>query len=485
MNRFAQVFLALFLFGACWYLHGNLDRLFDVLNIELEEANLQVAKIVVDILMWFFGAVFVNTLFRVIFWHGIFAKAIGRPAPKLLMQVSDTIVMVTATLMVVHFVFEKSIIAFVTAFSAVGVIAAFGLRGLVSDIATGLALNVEVPFQIGDWVAFYDTQGGKIVGRVEQINWRTTHVIAENKEYYVIPNREIGDSTMINYWLPDPLMRLELTLSLDYTVSTVEAKRILLAATAAVCKATGFREDPGPVILVSNLSESGVDYLVRYWIEPWSPISPTSAEDVVSCSILRHLKLAGITPSYPKLEHFKEQKPEVLKAGTQASLSMRKMIGLMDFFSPLNDEELDYVAQHGQEALWNPGEALIHQGDSGHSMFVVLQGLLDVFVNQDGSEIKVGQIEAGEFFGEMSLLTGEARGATIRAVTPVCSVEITKEVLEYLLRQRPELAESISELVAARQVATEAARLDHEAKSAATEKNVAAQLYERMRAFFS
>ncbi|MEM6573537.1 MAG: cyclic nucleotide-binding domain-containing protein, partial [Pseudomonadota bacterium] len=218
----------------------------------------------------------------------------------------------------------------------------------------------------------------------------------------------------------------------------------------------------------------------------WDGTSPSLSRDVVQTSIMKHLRLAGVTPAYAKLEHFQQPKPEVLTAGTSAHLPIRQMLGLMDFFSPLNDQELDQVVNKGETASWPAGDTLLTEGDEGASMFVVLQGLLDVWLHPDGQQaIRVGQIEAGEFFGEMSLLTGEPRGATIRAATPVLTLEITKPVMQQLLTDRPVLMERISELVARRQQATRQAK-DQQINELATtdDGNGAAQLIQKIRAFF-
>jgi CRP-like cAMP-binding protein len=127
----------------------------------------------------------------------------------------------------------------------------------------------------------------------------------------------------------------------------------------------------------------------------------------------------------------------------------------------------------------------MQQGDHGESMFIVLQGLLEIWrTQQNGDSSLIAKIEPGHCFGEMSLLTGEVRSATVRATTEVFTLEITRPVLEQLLSGRPELGVRISEIVAERQLSLEQARLGHEeALAARTQRGLAAQLYDRMRQF--
>jgi len=482
----ARILVCLIVFLVAFVLRYFEENIVGIVGLDPTQEFGRILVWVIEIFFWLTGAVLVNSVIQLLLWQFLVARSLGTPAPALLRQLSDLVVYFLTALIVVRVVFDESIMGFITAFGAVGVVAAFGLRGLVADVCTGLAVNLEKPYQIGDWVAFYDTTGGEIIGRVEQINWRTTHVTGEDQRYYVVPNREVGDSMLINYWRPEKLWRDEFEIELDYTVTPDEAKRVLLAAVTAVLHQPGFASDREPSVLVKNFDRNGIDYRVRYWITPWEGASPNSAADIVRTSVYRHLRFAGITPSYEKMAHYQVSKPEILEANDHsAHLSMHKMLNLMEFFSPLTDKEIDYVIEKCHEDTWQSGDTLIAQGDSGESMFVVLQGLLDVFIaDGDSDEIRVGQIEAGEFFGEMSLLTGEPRGATIRARTTVFALEIKKSIFEELLRQRPRLGETIADIVARRQCETEAARADHEDSRSAEAQRLAKNLYGKMLAFF-
>jgi small-conductance mechanosensitive channel/CRP-like cAMP-binding protein len=488
MRRFLKIFSAGLCFAAAIAFRRYEPELLALAGLDPQNEFMPVIHLTGELMVWLFGIVLANTLTRGIGWEGLVRHSLGgRQAPVLLRQVSDLLVYFAGLLLVVRIVFDESIVAFVTALSALGVVAAFGVRGLVSDIATGLAINLESPFQIGDWVMIYDTEGGRQTGRVVEINWRTTHLVTENQNYLVIPNREIGNSTVVNYWRGDKVNRFELPVTLDYTIGTEEAKRILLAAVTAVLGQPGFVSGKEPRVVVAELGDYGVRYLVRYWLTPWTELSPTGAADLVQSSILRHLRMADIAPSIRKLENYQEPKPETLQIETEARLAanMRNLLRRVDFFAPLQNGELEAIIDGSARTQWRAGDILLRQGDPGSSMFLLMQGLLEVRMRQDnGEETRIGQLEPGDFFGEMSLLTGEPRAATVRAVTPVFALEITKESLEHLLSRRPELATMIADCVAARQLAMEQARQDHrDALAARSQKSLAAQLYARMRAF--
>jgi CRP-like cAMP-binding protein len=101
------------------------------------------------------------------------------------------------------------------------------------------------------------------------------------------------------------------------------------------------------------------------------------------------------------------------------------------------------------------GEKIISQGDSGNSMFILATGKAEVQVEREGRSQSVGSLVAGDCFGEISLLTGEPRSATVLATLDCEVLEIERETLGILLREHPGLAESLSETVVARRSATE------------------------------
>jgi CRP-like cAMP-binding protein len=120
-------------------------------------------------------------------------------------------------------------------------------------------------------------------------------------------------------------------------------------------------------------------------------------------------------------------------------------------------------------------------------MFILVEGLVYVFadVAGDGQEMKVAQIVPGQFFGEMSLLTGEARSATITAASDAVAYEIGKDAMAKLLQRRPELAEVLSRIVAERKLRNEEALAEATREEKEEHRtSVAGQILGRMRDFF-
>lgn len=140
-----------------------------------------------------------------------------------------------------------------------------------------------------------------------------------------------------------------------------------------------------------------------------------------------------------------------------------------------------------QERLVAEGTTLLRAGDSGASMFVLYEGLLHVTVKAEstGLDTRVGRVQAGMFFGEMSALTGEPRSATVVAATDALMFEIEKEQIAALIDRRPELARVIAETVATRRLRnSDALRLANAATVAVETSSLTSQLLGKMLSFF-
>ena len=473
------VSLGLIIVAALLHLTG--PSFLNSIGISSNSTYHSIALIGFEVFLWAAVTLVICILVRAIIWDGIVKRASGWSTPSLIKSLSDIIIIVTAALFAANKIFDQNIIAFITALGAVGVVLSFGIKELISDLMTGLAINLEHSFSIGDWVSINDGQAGSIFGRVTQIHWRTTHLIDENQSYFVVPNREIGNSTITIYSSPTKIYRFSVPVELDYPVDVEDAKRILLSAALAVTNNDTFVQNPAPSVIVSRFPASGVEYQVRFWLDMSGDVLVTNAKGIIMESILHHLRLEGLSPAYSKLEHFRVAPPDML--AVSPPIDKVKMMSRLPFLAPLNDSERAYIAEHSSEAIWSPKQTIIKSGESGESMFVVLQGVLDVLIdNKQNIATRVGQIQVGEIFGEMSLLTGAPRSATIVAKSSVKTLEITKDVFSKLLSERPELGKKLSEIMSKRQLLSQSALSEEERE--AEHKRASTLVYSKIKAFF-
>jgi CRP-like cAMP-binding protein len=133
---------------------------------------------------------------------------------------------------------------------------------------------------------------------------------------------------------------------------------------------------------------------------------------------------------------------------------IRDSLRRIEILSPLGEEDLDALIPHVGLHVYGRGETVVRQGEEGNSLFIVLRGSLEVCY--DGK--KVGELSGGEFFGEMSLLTGEKRRATVVAAEEVRLIEVSKEVLSPVISSHPSILTGLSAFLERRLEQNAAAR---------------------------
>ncbi len=129
------------------------------------------------------------------------------------------------------------------------------------------------------------------------------------------------------------------------------------------------------------------------------------------------------------------------------------MIRRVPLFGGCGKRDLGAIARIADEIHWREGRVIARQGEKGREFFVIIEGSADVTV--DGA--KVASLGAGDFFGEMALVTEERRTATVTAAAPMRGLVIVDRAFARLLRDDPGIQTKILSTVAARAASTEAA----------------------------
>ncbi len=156
-----------------------------------------------------------------------------------------------------------------------------------------------------------------------------------------------------------------------------------------------------------------------------------------------------------------------------------------DIFAVLEPAELAELADGLETQTLETGQAAVRQGEAGSSLFIVKSGRLSVYIADAGASVYVGDLWEGEFFGEMSLLTGTPRTATVQAANPAIIIEVTKTRLTPFMQLHPELASHMGRVLSERQSSNLKTLMDFERPSEDIEQEIVAeQISYKIRQFF-
>ncbi len=450
------VFLGAFL-TKTWYLDTVQDlpsRLHDILFLGL------------GLSLWLSGAYFLDQCLRILFFEVFLQQTLGRNIPDILKSILSIAISFLTLIGILKTVFNLEVSGVWTTSGVAGIILGIALRPLIADVFSGLASNIEGAFHIGEWVTLDPGKAANqsYAGWVEEIRWRTTRIRNREGNICIIPNSMIATSIITNHALPLPWHRFSLTLILDHTIDTQRACRILEASLlAAVSEHEGPIRLPGPEVRITKLDDLGVHYALLFWGDP-SKHSPYVLNDRVLKSAYLHLNRAGIAVAqYRKQVIMEKDFP-----GEEGDITVPPIRFLQNLFlfQSLAFQDLQTLAHKLIRHHYPRGHTLVEAGAEGDSMFILNEGLLEVEGKLDnGNPIRLGQLVPGDFFGEMSLLTGAPRSARVFAVVDSSVYEIKKSCLQPILEKAPLLLKVLSQALAERQARNADIRANHKKES--------------------
>lgn len=390
-------------------------------------------------------------LIRRFFWEGWFERTQKTRAPKFLSQIFGLLLFITALLVVVGGIYGQSIQGAVFGSTIVLGIVGFAMQDLLGNIIAGIALELGKPFRIGDWLVV-DSRHAEVI----EVNWRSTRLRTNDDVYLDIPNKHIVGTTIVNLTFPTRQHAVRLVAGFDYSVPPNFIKDVMARAAAEV---KGVLSVPKPKVFLREFGDSAIVYEIKFWIEDESSFN--DIVDGIRTNIWYAAQRASIRIPFPiRTLHIERQGAKSGGTLTTAQQSARKH----PFLQLLDEEQMGKLIKNARMLRFGRGEKVIEQGAHGQSMFVLLHGEADVFVVANGTQTHVATLRTGDYCGEMSLLTGEPRSATVIARTDCEMWEIDKNTMGELLQENETLVQKLGEILAERKLSTEgilASTTDH------------------------
>lgn len=369
----------------------------------------------------------------------------GRQVPSFIRDLLTLLVYVAFALASLRVIFQIDVGAILTTTTVLTAAVAFAMQATLANAISGFYVQNDDNLRRGTWIALKDQD---LAGEVVNVGFRYVTLRTLDNQRVMVPNSHIVQNVVQNLGSRAEGVRtaVHVKVGLGYEMPPEKAiaviRRILL-------QEEHIEKEPAPVVLLHAFLDSAVEYDLKYYLDDYSSHAITRGR--VLNRIWYAVTREGYSFPFPHREVIAKTPQEPFRVEAKDLVSALQRTEIL---RSLTEEEFRRLSAVVHRRVFGPGEVIVQQGDAGDSLFIVRAGVLRVLI--DGAE--VGALHDGEIFGEMSLLTGERRKATVVAASEVHLVEVAKEHLEPVLRANPGLLERLSAILARREESNVEAR---------------------------
>ncbi|MCK4593254.1 mechanosensitive ion channel family protein, partial [bacterium] len=370
-----------------------------------------------------------------------------KPLPVLFQQVIRGLLYLIAIIAVMGATTKLDLSAVLASSAMLSLVLGLALQDTLGNVFAGMSIHASKPFEIGDWIAIKEFEG-----QVIQMNWREVRIRTFEGDFIILPNSVIASSDIYNYSRPTTRHIVDLKVGTSYQDPPEKVRRIVLEVIEEIEGIEPAEEH----LFVTEYSDFSIIYTIRFYLTDYSKVRVVKAE--VMNRLWYAFRRSGITIPFPIRDiYLRRVDRKALEERADEELAERlEMLRGIDIFIPLASDVLGELAGKFKTQLYATSEVVVEQGDEGDSFYVIGRGRFTVYVKKGtvGPRfgIKVAELGAGNFFGEMSLLTGEVRTATVIASEESEIYALGKEDFKEILQSHPEvsaqLAAAASERVA-------------------------------------
>ena len=422
--------------------------------------------------------------------------------PNIIYIVVQVFIFCVPTLLVLSQVFGFELTGILATSGLITAIVGFALQPNLSNIFSGIFVNIEQPFKPHDWITIGD-QTGKVI----DVSWRSTRLRSFQNTEITIPNETIAKSIVTNWDRPDKEDMSEgfhifTTLSFHPHHDPAHISELLFDALKKVRPVDGRPELDLQWVKFTGVDEFGLRFHIAF--DCTSRMMKNSQENVVMLEIYKVMRHAGVNMTPGLLQNFlkpdvglgaleqytrshKDFQPTLSDKGNIYNESIKNQVLLkqVPLFSNLDQDQIEIIAETSERLQFAKGQTIIKQGESDNRLFIIADGVVSIELNQaDGSKTELGRLGVGEFFGEMALMTGEPRTADASALRSTLLLVVQKQTIKNIFSENNNFYNEMAKVLAERQVKLGEATLLPEEKSEEVNK-LANKIGEAIIRFFS
>ena len=412
----------------------------------------------------------------VIAFQALFRRRQGATPPALLDSVVSVMAYAIGLGAIAHQWFGLELTPFLATSAVVGAVVGLALQDTLGNLFAGIALHTEAPFRVGDWVRVGDRDG-----RIDQVSWRAVRLQTWDGDTLTVPNNEVARHSILNYSVPRSAHSRVVSVGVNYHTPPNKVISVLASLLEQV---PGVPAEPRPSIRMVGYHDFTIQYEIRYFFGAYDEYRRIESE--INRLIWYHFKRHGIEIPFPVRNVFLHQ-AEVPEQHKEAPATrLERALRQIDLFRPLSDDELRTAAARCRPLHYAAGERIIEEGAPGDSFFILDRGEVEVSKEMGGVRRPLARLMEGQFFGEMALLTGENRAATVLAATDVDLFTLDKTGFHDIIVGNPAIAVDISTILSERREALSQAEGDLTARfqPTASRGELKERILDRIRGYF-
>jgi small-conductance mechanosensitive channel len=377
------------------------------------------------------GCAFVMTLLAARFVkqeiiHNHLETLLKTKIPELIGTITSGLVVTLGICLILSLIFGKNISALVATIAGSAALLGFALQGFILALFTGISLNLEKNFKVGDRIKVGDT-----IGDVIQITWRNTVIFTGNRETVYIPNVSLLSTQLINFDKNESSSRRCVKVVIDYDVSVETAERVL---TAAALSAQGVKHERPPFVVALEMTPNGVQYGVYFFIVNYKDF--LLSEHAVIKSILDSMRKANISVAFVKRGNIDGLPPVQI---SNHSSDLFYLVQQVRIFKDLSNQQCERISQVLIARRIQANAVLVQFGTRRNSLFIIAEGVLKRSTTDANDNIRQERFISTEFIGRRSLFACLPHGATVFAEVDSLIYELTQDALQQLFKEDPSL----------------------------------------------
>lgn len=344
---------------------------------------------------------------------------------NIIADIAKIIIFMIAIMFMLRVVFNVNLAAILTPSAILTAIIGLSMQDTIGNLISGLILQIEKPFEKGDWIEVEE-----IKGEVTEVNWRYTKIKTLEDIYVIIPNNNISREKVINFNKPTSVLNQVLTIGVSYSVSPLKVKSTI-ADVINRNKNIQLKN-----VLLKEYGDSSINYDIIIVVESFTKLR--TAKDEIFTGIWYEFKNKGIEIPFPI-------RTVIMKNENEATANYSEITGKIkssELFSALDEKTIQEFLDYGMVKRLQQGDKVVREKEPGNTMFFIIEG--NFSVEKDGKVL--AELTNGDFFGEMALLTGGRRAATVISKSQGIVIEIDREAFKLLIERDKKIIEKIREV---------------------------------------